>query len=269
MSKSGYQLGLDAAQLYEAQKVPAIFQPLAERTLESISLDGCNRVLDVACGTGIVARLLAGRLGPRVRIDGVDLNGAMIAVARKVAGTMGAGLAWHEADVGALPFDDGVFDLAICQQGLQFFPDRPRALGEMRRVLAPRGRLVLTVWKESSALFQAMAEALRHQHLTELADQMLSPFAFNDGCAIRMLITEAGFGEVSAQELEVERRIGPVVESVPREFAGSHVAEQIAGLEQGVMAEILRECDAKLRRFESGGGLSIPQRTHLFVANAS
>ena len=178
---SSYQLQGDAARVYEAQKVPAIFRPLAEQTLNAVAPTGAERVLDVACGTGIVARLAAGRAGAGARVIGVDLNAGMLEVARACAANDGVAPEFRVADVGALPFDDASFDVVFCQQGLQFFPDRPRALDEMRRVLAPGGRIALSVWSEASPLFVAMADGVRRHVDTTLAERVLDPFSFRDG----------------------------------------------------------------------------------------
>ena len=96
-----------------------------------------KRVLDVACGTGIVARKAAGLVGPGGRIAGLDLNEGMLRVARECAGREGAtAIEWYHGDVSRMPFSSGEFDTVLCQQGLQFFPDKAAALREMNRVLA-------------------------------------------------------------------------------------------------------------------------------------
>jgi len=106
-------------------------------------------VLDVACGTGVVTRAAAERVASGGRVAGIDLNPGMIAVARSLPPTAGAAIEWHEASALALPFADSGFDVVLCQQGLQFFPDKALALREMRRVLRPGGRLALSVWNNA------------------------------------------------------------------------------------------------------------------------
>jgi len=268
-ASSGFQLKGNAAQVYESQKVPTMFRPLTETTLATLSLDGCASVLDVACGTGIVSRLLADRLGPRAKIVGIDLNAGMIAVAREHTPRTGATVEWHEADVGALPFAAGTFDLAICQQGLQFFPDKLQALQEIRRVLVPRGRIALTVWSEISPLNGAMADVLREKLSATIAQRLLDPFAFRDAAAIRSLMTEAGFGNITVQTLVVQRRIGPAAESIPRELAGSPVSEDIAALEPATRATLFRDIGTMLKPYDANGVLVVPQRTHLFEARVA
>ena len=122
-----------------------VFRPLAEATLRHVNVHEGARVIDVACGTGIVARLLAEKVGKSGTVVGIDLNAAMIEVARWHTSGADVAVAWRQGDVVALPVPDARFDMAFCQQGLQFFPDKLAALKEIRRVLALGGSIVLTV----------------------------------------------------------------------------------------------------------------------------
>lgn len=110
-----FSLSTAAAEKYESQKVPSVFLPLVEATLDAISLPTNARVIDVACGTGIIARLLADRLPGAGWIVGTDLNPAMIEVARGIMPRNRHRVDWHACDVAALPFEDGTFDVALCQ----------------------------------------------------------------------------------------------------------------------------------------------------------
>ena len=210
-----YQLGGGAATIFEEQKVPAIFAPLAEATLDVVPLFGDGSVLDVACGTGIVARKARARIGPSARIVGVDLNEAMIDAARNLTDASSRSCEWHTADVTKLPFEDGTFSVALCQQGLQFFPDRELALQEIERVLRPEGRIALTVWSEASALFEALAESLRQHVNDEVAERSLAPFSHNG--------SKLGFIDVSAQILTVERVLSAPESAIPKEIMGNPI----------------------------------------------
>jgi len=123
MGKDTFQLAGNAAAIYEEQKAPAVFRPLARETLNALSIENDAKVLDVACGTGIVGREIMKQLGAVGRVVGIDLNSGMIDVARQLISAETHKCEWHVSDVTAMPFDDSVFTLAICQQGLQFFPD--------------------------------------------------------------------------------------------------------------------------------------------------
>lgn len=157
-----------------------------------------ERILDIACGTGTVARTIADRLSPSAHITGVDLNASMVEVAQDLV-PVGIKIAWETASADSLPFSDDSFDLAVCQQGFQFFPDRLAALREANRVLRPGGRITMSVWTsiEQCPVQLALAEAL-DQHLgRDVGENMRLPFACPDAETLRTLLTDAGFRDVS------------------------------------------------------------------------
>src|SRR6185436_6273038 len=141
-----WQLTMKAAELYERCPARYILGPWAPLLVETARLAAGERVLDVACGTGVVTRAAAERVGRRGRVVGIDLNPGMIAVARSLAAIDDAPIEWLERSALDLGLDGASFDAVLCQQGLQFFPDKPVALREMRRVLDRNGRLALSVW---------------------------------------------------------------------------------------------------------------------------
>ncbi len=127
--------------------VPTIFGPWAQDLVEVAPPRPGERVLDIACGTGIVARTAAGRVGSGGTVVGLDVSAPMLDVARGIAAGEGLSIEWREGSAMKLPFPDSAFEVVLCQQGLQFFPDRAAALREMHRVLGPGGRLALSVWR--------------------------------------------------------------------------------------------------------------------------
>ena len=170
---------LNAAAIYEEQKVKAIFGPLAAATLDAVSISDADTILDVACGTGIMARCLRERLGPSVRISGADLNEGMIDTARALTSGDPDGFDWKIADATNMPFADESFSVVFCQQGIQFFPDDRAAVTEMRRVLMKDGRLYLSVWAGANDFFLAMAQALSNHVSPKIGQQSLAPFAYD------------------------------------------------------------------------------------------
>jgi ubiquinone/menaquinone biosynthesis C-methylase UbiE len=157
-----------------------------------------DRVLDVACGTGAVTRLVAERVASTGRVIGLDIDAAMLAVGRTVV--TGPNVTWLTAEGMRLPFDEGVFDLVFCQQGLQFLSDRLRALREMRRVLRPRGRLGLSCWRtvEDSSPYAAIERALARRVGRERS--ALPRFALGDGTELRRFVEAAGFRDVRVHQ---------------------------------------------------------------------
>jgi SAM-dependent methyltransferase len=127
-----WQLTGNAAELYESVLVPRVFQPWAADLVELADLRHGERVLDVACGTGVVARLAAQHAGTTGEITGLDLNAGMLLVARSLPAPPGAPVTWVEASALAMPLRDASFDVVLCQQGFQFFPDKRAGLQEAR-----------------------------------------------------------------------------------------------------------------------------------------
>ncbi|KUJ85631.1 hypothetical protein AVO45_01165 [Ruegeria marisrubri] len=267
-NENRFHLSVAAAQTYEAQNVPAMFEPLAEQTLAAVSLPPAARVLDVACGTGIVARKLAERLDAASRIVGVDVNPAMIEVARSLSDVNGRKIEFVTASAEAMPFGDGEFDLVFCQQGLQFFPDRSAALGEIRRVMSAGGKLVVTCWAGVPPLFRIAAEALNRHLGPAAAEKALEPFVWNDAERIRGLIVEAGFHCPDPVRLEIERSLPATAEAIRAELLATpnEAALKIAGEE--VIGWMAGEILSELAPYEQDGTLKIPQPAHLFQAVA-
>jgi ubiquinone/menaquinone biosynthesis C-methylase UbiE len=263
-----FQLEGNAAHIYEEQKVPAMFRPLAELTLRNVEVRRGDRVLDVACGTGIVGRLAAQHAGGAGKVVGIDLNASMIEVARAAAPETDRILEWHVGDAGALPFPDASLELALCQQGLQFFPDKLRALKEIRRVLVPGGRVALTVWSSVSPFFAALADALTRYVSIESATRSLAPFTFRDPEVIRALMVDAGFQAIDMKILMVERQLGPMEESLPKEIAGTPFGQDVAKTGRTTQAALVKDVDEALRHFRVGDCFTIPQHTHLVRASS-
>jgi ubiquinone/menaquinone biosynthesis C-methylase UbiE len=181
---------------YERYFVPAIGAPLGHDLVELAELGPGEDVVDVACGTGVVARLAAERVGGGV-IAGVDVNPGMLQVARDVAGD--TAIEWHEASAEALPLGDATFDVALCQMGLQFFPDRPRALAELRRVLRPDGRVILNVRGPTPPAFAVLEQALRRHIGPEAGGFVATVFSVHDTGEVRGLVEGAGFTDAQAR----------------------------------------------------------------------
>jgi SAM-dependent methyltransferase len=181
---------------YERYLVPSIFAPWAHDLIEAAALQPRERVLDIACGTGIVARTAARILGVGVTVVGLDLSAPMLAVARTAAEAEGLFIEWREGSAVKLPLASATFDVSFCQQGVQFFPDKAAALSEAYRTLAPGGRLVLSVWREivNSPGFVVLVDALT-RHISREAGALMTsgPFGLSNPDELRALITGAGF----------------------------------------------------------------------------
>ncbi|WP_407568899.1 class I SAM-dependent methyltransferase [Deinococcus altitudinis] len=212
-----------AAQAYHGYMVPAMFDPWAGVLLAHTNLQAGEAVLDVACGTGVVTRQAARQVGASGQVSALDLNPAMLEVARSVSPTEGAAVTWVQGSAQSLPFPDGSFDVALCQHGLPFFPDRVGALCEMRRVLKPGGRLMVTVWQslERAPMFMALnAAALRLVGLPVYS----APFVLGEPGVLGRLLAEAGFGRVHVSEQTCEIRFATPENFVARNLQASAAA---------------------------------------------
>ena len=148
-------------ELYEQYLVPMIFQPYADDTAGRVGARRPARVLEIAAGTGAVTRAMAKVLPDEAELVVTDLNAPMLARAEAI-GLSGRVAEWRQADAMQLPFDDGSFDLVVCQFGVMFFPDKARAFAEARRVLQPGGTLLFNVWDriEENEFAHAVSRAL-------------------------------------------------------------------------------------------------------------
>jgi SAM-dependent methyltransferase len=256
------------AEIYERYNVPRFFLPWARDLVELIVPKAGERALDVACGTGAVTRLVAQRVDPGGRVVGLDVNAGMIAVARSLV--TNPNVEWREASVLELPFDDGSFDLVICQQGLQFFPDRLLALRQMRRVLVPGGRLGVSCWRTSaeSPAYAAIERALVRRLGSERGK--LPPFALSDGVQVQNLIEGAGFREI---QIHSGTRIvhWPSTNVFVRATAAAAPTMLGSLAEQGdaVLSEIVVEVETEIQPFrEADGGIRFPMGNNLLTARA-
>jgi ubiquinone/menaquinone biosynthesis C-methylase UbiE len=203
MSDGHWQLeGTGAAELFERYLVPAITAKWAEDLLDRAQPREGEAVLDIACGTGVVARLAAKRMG-RGRVTGLDLNAGMLAVARN-APTEGAAIIWIEGGALDLPFPADSFDVVFCQLGLQFFPDQRKALGKMRRVLKGGGRAALSVFSgiERTPGANAFVLALDDVIGGDASRIKRGEHSFTDATQLETLLRDSGFNAVDVQAVE-------------------------------------------------------------------
>lgn len=181
-------------EVYEQVLVEPLFRPWADPLLDAVRLAQGDRVLDVACGTGIVARRAKARLGPDHRVVGVDVNPGMLAVARGVA----PDIEWREGDATGLPLQpEEHFDVVTCQQGLQFVPDKPAAAQQLRRALAPNGRLAVSTWRPDED-FPVLRELRRvaERHAGAIEDRRHS---FGEAGPVEVLLRSTGLRDVQSR----------------------------------------------------------------------
>ncbi len=234
------------AEIYHTCFVSTIIAPWVERTLALAAPQPGERVLDVACGTGVVTRRAAQTVGATGRVVGLDLSPEALAVARGVnVGSDGAVIEWREGSAENLPFDDACFDVVTCQLGLMFFPDRVAALREMRRVLTPDGRISLMTWGslDKNLGNAAMAQAWRDRVSAEQAAKLNPPHSLPDPAEVVRLLQEAGFAQVVGHT-EAGRAHFPSPQALVCGYGALSGLQADAALRDALCADVARLLDA-------------------------
>ncbi len=261
MTEQTYFLSGQAAQAYESTFVPALFGEWAHRLVEfaGVTPDSVASVLDVACGTGIVARTAADRLGPSARVVGLDANPAMLSVARRLR----PDLTWTEGDASSLPYPDGTFDRVLCQAALMFFADRAAAVREMGRV-AGYGTVTIHVPGRltHSAGYLALTEVAARHAGPDVVDLLRSYFAVGEPELLHRIVAEAGLTVTRFASWQSATRLAsldallavellPLVDKIP-----TTVYDRIA-----------EDCRQALAPFvDESGAVAAPIEAHLLTA---
>jgi ubiquinone/menaquinone biosynthesis C-methylase UbiE len=264
------QVGDNAAEVYDRQLAPAMFAPWAPVLLDTAGVQPGEHVIDIACGTGVVTRLAAARVGRRGRIVGLDINAAMLAVARAHASAVAAApIEWLDANAQAIPLPDTSFDVALCQQGLQQFPDPLTALREVRRILVDDGRFALCVWSriEGNPGMVALVEALERHVGAAAANNRRAPFALGDADGVRALLDGAGFRQIQLRTLVEIARFPSPEAFVEAQLAATPLST-LGALSDEVRRAIARDVRADVQDYLIGGELAFPMEAHVALARS-
>jgi ubiquinone/menaquinone biosynthesis C-methylase UbiE len=274
MSDGHWQLEGPAAQLFERYIVPAITAKWAEDLLGRAQPREGEAVLDMACGTGIVARLAARRMG-RGLVTGIDLNRAMLAVARSVT-TAGAAIIWIEGSALDLPFPADSFDVVFCQQGLKFFPDQGKALGEIYRVLKGGGRAALSVYSpiERTPGANAFALALDDVIGRNASRIKRGEHSFNDATQLKALLGSSGFNAVDVQTVEQTIVFPSVLDYVRSQLLATPMTVLLKDRTEPEREAIISSIASKTMTFSSpamleGGKFTFRQEAYVAIAQRS
>jgi ubiquinone/menaquinone biosynthesis C-methylase UbiE len=257
-----FQISLQAAEVYESRFVPAIFREWAPHLVQAAGVVPGQAVLDVGCGTGVVARAAADRMGGRGRVVGLDLNEGMLTVARRLR----ADIEWRRGDAAELPFEAGCFDVVLCQAALMFFPDRAKALREMARVAADGGTVALQVWDrlEAQPGYQPLDEILLRHAGQEAMDLERSYWALEDLDLVSALLEAAGLRVTATRTRVGTVRFASADDLVRTEVQGTPLGERISA---DGYRRLLEDARAALRPFATEDGkLELPIQGHLIAA---
>ena len=253
-------------EMYERWLVGPLFRPWAEITLDELGLSVGDRVLDIACGTGIVARVAKERLGDTGYVVGVDVSPDMLNVARAVAPNTD----WRQGNATELPLESGEqFDVVTCQQGMQFFPDRPTTVAQMRRALGKDGRLAVSTWRSDSEIpFVRELRSVAERHLGPIIDQRHS---FGEAALLDALLREAGLNDVRVKTISRTIRFedsGHILRLNTMALVGMSTAGKAMDNQERerVVETIMNESASVLRPYADGSGVAFELGTNLATA---
>jgi ubiquinone/menaquinone biosynthesis C-methylase UbiE len=253
-------------EMYERWLVGPLFLPWAELTLDELKLSPGDRLLDIACGTGIVARVAKERLGDTGHVVGIDVSSDMLAVARGVA----PDIDWREGNASSLPLNEGEqFDIVVCQQGLQFFSDKTQAIAQMRRALAEHGRLAVATWCSDEEIpFLRELRRVAERHLGAITDRR---YAFGDTALLEGLLRDAGFNDIDVKTVARTIRFAdgePFIGLNTMAFVGMSTGGKVMSHDERkyVMENIINESAPVLQQYSDGSALTFELRTTLALA---
>lgn len=264
--REAWQLTAQAAEIYEQCVARYILGPWAPLLAEAARLVPGERVLDVACGTGVVARIAAERVGPGGQVVAIDLNPGMIAVARSRPASFGAQLEYFERNAIHLQFEKASFDVVLCQQGLQFIPDMALAMREMHRVLREHGRVALSVWNNVGPYNFAVGQALAELMGDDIADRFLASRRVPSRDDLERFATASGFSEVMVRVDRIDIHLPCLDEFVIQHLTATPVAPEIMAAGPAIREMLGARVVKLLARFADGANVCYPEETHVLTA---
>lgn len=250
--------------------VPGLFAPWASYLIRRANPQPGEHVLDIACGTGIVARNVAPHVGSQGIVIGLDVNPDMINMARTAAERDRIAIEWHTGPAEQLPFPNENFDLIFCQFGLMFFTDRLAALREMHRVLKTGGRVILSVWQrlDRHPFYQAIHEVSR-RHLGKSSVQAV--FSLGDSDELRKLLRDSGFQHIEIEPVSITARFPNAGEFLAWEIdvdpAETPALQNLdAGAQQVILAAVRQEMQGPLEEVMRDHQVTLPFHAHVAQA---
>jgi len=271
MGNGHWQLNGSAAELYQRYLVPAITTKWAEDLVNRVQPRAEEAVLDVDCGTGVVARLAA---KASAKVTGLDLNEGMLAVARGVP-SEGSSIEWTEGSALELPFPADRFDVVLCQLGLQFFPDQGRALREMRRVLRSIGRAALSVYSpiERTPGAYAFVLALDDVLGADASRIKRGEHSFTDGAQLETLLKDTGFSAVDVRTVVQEIAFPSVLDYVRFQLLATPMTVLLKNRGESERQEIISLVASKTMALAApamlgDGRFAFPQEAYVAIARS-
>ena len=255
------------AEAYERIAVPALFAGWAASMIAKATPAFDAYVLDVGCGTGVVARAALCHLGPHGRLAAIDRDPAMVHVARKAAVGLGTSIQWLAGDASRLPFADRQFDIVYCQQALQFVADPPSVLLEVRRVLRPGGRIALNTWRgvRDPAASQALGDVLGLHLGPDAAQELRAPCGFDNPEAVGDMLAESGVMVLSTGVLVHRLRVSSADALLNVASLITSLGPWLANLAADARHSLARDLERSLQD-PASGEIAVPIEASLAIA---
>jgi ubiquinone/menaquinone biosynthesis C-methylase UbiE len=262
-------IGASAAELYEEILVPGIYNTWARFVVDAANPKRGDRALDIACGTGVVTRLLAQRVSVMGEVIGLDIDPAMLAVARNVPRPSGsAAIDWDEGSATLLPYEDEHFDIVTCQQGLPFITNRATAMTEMYRVLGLSGRVSMLVWRaiEHNPGFAAFADVIERYAGADAAATIRAQFIMDNAEELRSLFRNAHFRDIKIDSTTGTAFFPSVEVFTKSQILGTPLARALANLGPEARATLYPDICVALTPYTTPQGVMFPMAAHLISA---
>jgi ubiquinone/menaquinone biosynthesis C-methylase UbiE len=254
-------------EIYERLLVPLIFEPYAADLADRVAKSSSRTILETAAGTGVVTRAMAANLPRNARIVATDLNQPMLDVAQEELKS--DRVRFQQADAQQLPFEDGSFDLVVCQFGAMFFPDKVNGHAEAYRALRSGGHYLLAIWDAigrnalSDVTQRALIDLFPEDPPTFLCD---GPFGYSDPARIESDLHDAGFQTVEIETVELSSRSASAYDAASALCYGTPMSVELEDREPGSLDRAFEEVERSLRRFEGANGIDAPMSAHIVTA---
>jgi SAM-dependent methyltransferase len=251
MADTALQAQIDAAKAYERLMVPALFGEWASTVADAAHIQAGERVLDVACGTGALAREVLPRTGGAEFVTGLDPSAGMLEVAKRLS----PDVEWREGVAESLPYPDASFDVVVCQFGLMFFNDRSEALRQVLRVLRPGGRIAFAVWDSLESIPAYADEVALLERLVGVpaANALRAPFVLGDRGDLEVLFAGAGVSGVEVAVRKGTARFPSIRVMVEADLRGWLPVMGVVLTEEQI-AGILEAAEQALSHYVAGDG---------------
>jgi len=255
---------IEAGRGYESLFVPALFEAWTKHLVNGAGVREGSHVLDVACGTGVLARNALARAGANCRVVGADPAPGMLAAAKEIE----PDIEWVLCSAEALGVDDGTFDCVVSQFGMMFFQDRQKSTDEMFRVMKPGGSLAIAVWRsvEHNPAYADIISVLQEQVGTAAADALRLPYSLGDADKVTSVLERSGFTDIKTEAITQTAKFPSSRQMVEAELRGWLPLFEIF-LSEDKIDEVLIESDKTLGKYADPSGEAVfPTSAHVFTA---